>query len=193
MSSEIKKASDTHDLKSSVAFVFIVIIMIYELSIAVTGSYFLFTYNIVQLNDETYCKKDLITFQMHCGFDYFTSILSCLFGLMCYCSGKKELEDLKTVVQWMFSPQSIQIIMACVYLRSFYNINDTCRNKLQMNAPGLWTIAIIHMIISYVFLIVIIVIIIACAICLIKIKQKNRSQTLELANKAKKEEKENIV
>ena len=98
----------------------------------------------------------------------------------------------------MIVPQSIQILLAYIYVWLFFGMKESCQNKLQTDAPGLWIIANIHMITSCIFLLVIIAMIVVYVIGSIRRNQFRRNQlrrlqVQELTNNSDPENTQNIV
>ena len=158
MLSEIRKIiSDNHDPRITLLFGLIIVTIMYELGIGVSETYFLSVYDIIPQVPKTDCERKLSFLQMYCFCDFLTALSSFAFGFTCL-SRNERYKNLKCGVVMMMGPQVFQIMFALVYLTITIEMESSCRDKLKIDAPKIWTIAMIHIVTSCIFLLILFVI-----------------------------------
>lgn len=159
MLSEIRKViSDNKDSRITFLFGLLVATTIYEIGIGIFETYYLSVYDIIPLHWKTDCDRKLSFLQMYCFCDFISGLFSFALSFTCVSRNRRN-KNLKNVVIMMAVPQLVQYMFGLVYLLITIEMETSCRDKLKIDAPEIWTIAIIHIITScmfYLFLFVVI-------------------------------------
>lgn len=146
--------SDNHDPMILLLFGIIIITIIYEFCIGVSETYFLSVYDIIPLFPKTDCERKISFLGMYCLCDFSTALVSAAIGFASFARNERSSRSLKNGVGNMIIPQAFQMLFAMVYLSIMIEMDSSCRDKLKMDTPEVWIIAVIHMFTSCILLLI---------------------------------------